>query len=134
VIQHPNNLQTPTSGNQNVQRSQATQDPLQVDRRCYNYGEEGHYANRCPNRRTRANQTATATPTPTSGANSIPVATKQNYAHGRVNHLVVEEAQEVLDVVIGMFSSVTLLRLCCLILEHLILSYLLCMLRSIIYP
>jgi hypothetical protein len=29
---------------------------------------------------------------------------KQNYAHGRVNHVAVEEAQEAPDVVIGMFS------------------------------
>jgi hypothetical protein len=76
---------------------------MQADRRCYNCGEKGHYANRCPNPRTRTNQTATATLAPTSGANSIPVATKQNYAHERVNHVAVEEAQEAPDVVIGMF-------------------------------
>jgi hypothetical protein len=33
----------------------------------------------------------------------VPIATKQNYAHGRVNHVAVEEAQEASDVVIGMF-------------------------------
>jgi hypothetical protein len=33
-------------------------------------------------------------------ANSVPVATKQNYAYGRINHVTVEEA---LDVVICMF-------------------------------
>jgi hypothetical protein len=38
VIQCPNNLQTPTAGNQSVQRTQATQDPQQADRRCYSYG------------------------------------------------------------------------------------------------
>jgi hypothetical protein len=31
------------------------------------------------------------------------VAAKQNYARGRVNHVVVEEAQEGADVVIGIF-------------------------------
>jgi xanthine dehydrogenase molybdopterin-binding subunit B len=31
------------------------------------------------------------------------VAAKQNYAHGRVNHVVVEETQEAPGVVIGMF-------------------------------
>jgi hypothetical protein len=56
-----------------------------------------------PNLCTHANQTATATPAPTSGANFVPVATKQNYARGRVNHVAVEEAQEAPDVVIGMF-------------------------------
>jgi hypothetical protein len=103
VIQHPNNLQTLTAGNQSVQRTQTAQDQLQVDRRCYNYGEKGHYANRCPNPHTHANQTATATPTPTSGAISISVVAKQNYACGRVNHVTVEEAQKAPDVVIGMF-------------------------------
>jgi hypothetical protein len=57
-----------------------------------------------PNLHTCANQSATATPAPTHGANSVPVATKQNYTHGRVNHVAVEEAQEALDVIIGMFS------------------------------
>jgi hypothetical protein len=103
VIQRPNNLQTPTAGNQSVQKTQAAQDPLQADRRCYNCGDKGHYANRCPNPRTHTNQTATATPAPTSGANSIPLAAKQNYARGRVNHVTMEEAQEAPDVVIGMF-------------------------------
>jgi hypothetical protein len=44
-----------------------------------------------------------STPAPTRGANSVPIATKQNYVHRKVNHVAVEEAQEALDVVIGMF-------------------------------
>jgi hypothetical protein len=36
---------------------------------------------------------------PTRRANSVPVAVKQNYARGRVNHVVVEKA---LHVVLGM--------------------------------
>jgi hypothetical protein len=56
-----------------------------------------------PNSRTRANQPAIATPTPTRGANSVPIAAKQNYTHVRVNHVAVEEAQEAPDVVICMF-------------------------------
>jgi hypothetical protein len=103
VIQRTNNHHTPTVGNQSVQRTQAIQDPLQADRRCSNCGEKEHYASRCPNPRTHANQTATTTPTPISGANFISVAAKQNYVHGRVNHVAVEEAQEVPDVIIGMF-------------------------------
>jgi hypothetical protein len=43
-----------------------------------------------------------STPAPTHGANSIPVVAKQNYARGRVSHIVVEEAQEAPDVVISM--------------------------------
>jgi hypothetical protein len=42
-------------------------------------------------------------PVPTRRANSVLVAAKQNYARGRVNHVAVEEAQEALNVVIGMF-------------------------------
>jgi hypothetical protein len=104
-MQLPNNIQTLVAGNQSVQRTQATQDPQQADRRCYNCGEQGHYANRCPNPRTRINEPTIATPTPTRGANSILVAAKQNYARGRVNHVVVEEAQEAPDVVIGMCNT-----------------------------
>jgi hypothetical protein len=103
VIQRPSNLQTLTARSHSVQKTQTTQDPQQADRRCYNCGEKGHYANRCPDSCTRASQLATATPVPTCGANSIPVVAKQNYACGRVNHVAVEEAQEPPDVVIGMF-------------------------------
>jgi hypothetical protein len=40
---------------------------------------------------------------PTYEANSVLVAAKQNYVHGKVNHVAVEEAQEAPDVVIRMF-------------------------------
>jgi hypothetical protein len=40
---------------------------------------------------------------PTSGANSISVTAKQNYARGRVKHVAMEVAQEAPDVVIGIF-------------------------------
>jgi hypothetical protein len=56
-----------------------------------------------PNPHTHVNQPAIATPAPTRGANSVPIAAKQNYARGRVNHVAVEEAQEAPIVVIGMF-------------------------------
>jgi hypothetical protein len=44
-----------------------------------------------------------STPAPTRGANSILVAARQNYVHGKDNHITVEEAQEAPDVVISMF-------------------------------
>jgi hypothetical protein len=44
-----------------------------------------------------------STPTPTCGANSVPVANRQNYVHRKVNHVAVEEAQEAPDVVICTF-------------------------------
>jgi hypothetical protein len=40
---------------------------------------------------------------PTHGANSVPVAARQNYVYGKVNHVAMEEAQEAPDMVIGMF-------------------------------
>jgi hypothetical protein len=42
-------------------------------------------------------------PATTHGANSVLVATRQNYVCGKVNHVAVEEDQEALDVVIGTF-------------------------------
>jgi hypothetical protein len=33
-----------------------------------------------------------SSPAPTRGANSIPVPAKQNYVHGNVNNVIVEEA------------------------------------------
>jgi hypothetical protein len=44
-----------------------------------------------------------STPAPTSGANFVPVATRQNYVRGKVNHVAVEESHEAPDVVIGTF-------------------------------
>jgi hypothetical protein len=41
---------------------------------------------------------------PTRGANSIPVAARQNFIRGKVNHVTDKEAQEAPDVVIGTFS------------------------------
>jgi hypothetical protein len=39
VIQHPNNFQTPTTRNHSAQRTQAAENPLQGERRCYTWGE-----------------------------------------------------------------------------------------------
>jgi hypothetical protein len=103
VIQRPNNFQTPAAGNQNAQRTQVASDLLQAERRCFACGEKGHSANRSPNSHPRANPLVATTHAPTHGANSVPVAAKQNYVHGKVDHVVVEEAQEVPNVVFGMF-------------------------------
>jgi hypothetical protein len=43
------------------------------------------------------------TPAPAHGANFVPIAAKQNDAHRRVNHVVVEEGQKAPNVVIDMF-------------------------------
>jgi hypothetical protein len=99
----PSNSQTPIAGNQNVQRTQAVQNPLPGERKCFACGEKGHFANQCPNPRSRPPLIAASIPAPTRGANSVPVATRQNYVHGKVNHVTVEEAQEAPDVVISTF-------------------------------
>jgi hypothetical protein len=44
-------------------------------------------------------------PAPTNGANSVPISARQNYVHGKVNHIAVEETQEAPDVVIGTFFT-----------------------------
>jgi hypothetical protein len=100
---HPNYFQTPTAGNQNVQRTQAAQNRLSGERRCFACGEKGHFAYQCPSQHNHPPQTAMSTPTPTRGANSVPVAARENYVHGKVNHIAVEEAQEAPDVVMGTF-------------------------------
>jgi hypothetical protein len=48
---HPHNLQSLTVGSLSGQKSQATMDanPVRADHKCYNCGERGHYAHRCPN-------------------------------------------------------------------------------------
>jgi hypothetical protein len=102
-MSHPNNSQTLAAGNQNVQRTQAAQNPLQSERRCFTCGEKGQFANQCPSQLNRPPQIAMSTPAPTLGANSIPIAARQNYVHGEVNHVTVEEAQEAPNVFIGKF-------------------------------
>jgi hypothetical protein len=103
VTQCPNNFQIHAAGNRNAQRTQPTHNTIPSERKCNACGERGHYTNQCPNPCARPPQTAMSTPAPTHGANSITVAAKKNNAHGRVNHVAVEEALEAPNIAIGMF-------------------------------
>jgi hypothetical protein len=76
---------------------------LQAKQQCFACREKGHFANRCPNSHSRTNPPVATTHAPTRGANSVPVAAKQNYVRGKINNVVVEEAQEAPDMVIGLF-------------------------------
>jgi hypothetical protein len=76
---------------------------VHAERKCYAYREKGHFANRCPNPCTHPLQPSASTSTPTHVATYVPVAAKQNYARGRINHVLVDEAQEAPDVVLGKF-------------------------------
>jgi hypothetical protein len=96
VIKHIDNLQTPTAGNQNLQRPHATPNTMKdpVKWRCFNCGEKSHYAHVCPKLRSHPNRMPSTNPSPSRGANSIFMTTQQNPARGRVNQVVVKEAQD----------------------------------------
>jgi hypothetical protein len=87
-----------------VQRPPATQTTTHnpIDRRCFNCGERGHFANACPKPCAHPHQTPAAQSTPGHN-NSTPMIARQNYVRGKINHVAIEDAQEAPDVVIGMF-------------------------------
>jgi hypothetical protein len=96
------NFQSPLSAPPPPQRNNNAQNTGVVGL-CYSCGQSGHHANRCP--RKPANQT----PAPGTNqninrnANNITsTPARQNQARARVNHVVVEDAQAALDVIIGM--------------------------------
>jgi hypothetical protein len=61
--------------------------------RCFNCGENGHYAHVCPKPLSHPNRMSSTNPFPNRGANSIFVAARQNLARGRINQVAVEEAR-----------------------------------------
>jgi hypothetical protein len=70
----------------------------------------GHFANSCPNPRSRPPLTPEATSAlpPTHNGSSTPTQAQQNSAQGRVNQVTVEEAQNTLIMAPGtsLFKSI----------------------------
>jgi hypothetical protein len=131
VNQHPKNFQTPATRNQNVQKTQVAQDPTKAECKCYACGEKGHHANRCPNLRPRPNHPSTTTPAQPVEPTLFLLLLGRTMLMGESTTLLWRKLQTWSLVC---FSSTTLLHLCCLILEHRIVSYLPHMLKSIICP
>jgi hypothetical protein len=69
----------------------------------YNCGEKGHFASACPKPRTRPNQTPATNAVPNQNGNPTPMAARQNFTRGRVNHVTVDEDREEPNVVLGTF-------------------------------
>jgi hypothetical protein len=89
MILHPNLFQTPNTGNQSAPRTPTDHTSTQVPscKKCHSCGQKGHFANLCPNPRSRPPLTseATSSPPPTHNGSSTPTQAQQNYAGGRVN-------------------------------------------------
>jgi hypothetical protein len=104
MIQCPNLFQTPNNGNQSAQGTPSTQNATlnKENTTCFNYGQKGHYANRCPSRRKSSTPTL-GTPTPPSSRNgsSTPTQAQQNYAPGRLNQVLMEEATSLVNSILS---------------------------------
>jgi hypothetical protein len=103
MIPCPNIIQTPTIGNQNLQKTLATQGatPVKSNKTCFNYGKPSPFALLCPDRRQPSTQTQGTTTPPKRNGSSTPTQAKQNYARGRVNQVIMEEAHSASTMVLG---------------------------------
>jgi hypothetical protein len=116
VIQRPNNPQIRATGNHSVQRTQATQDPLQADCRCYNCGDKGHCSNRCPNPCTM--QIRLLHLPPLVESTLFLLLPSRTMFKGESTMLLWRKPRKLRTWSLVCFSSMTLLQLCYLIMEH----------------
>jgi hypothetical protein len=97
MISRPNGYQTPNTRNRNVQRTPANLSVIRTppEKKCYNYGQKGHFVIMRPNPCSHPPLTPTSNSKPPLNCNgmSSPVQARQNYAQGRFNQLAMEEAQ-----------------------------------------
>jgi hypothetical protein len=62
-----------------------------ADGRCFNCGERGHFTSAYPKPRNFVNEMPATNAFPNRNGNPTPVAAWQNFVHGRVNHVIVDE-------------------------------------------
>jgi 6-phosphogluconolactonase/glucosamine-6-phosphate isomerase/deaminase len=67
----------------------------------FNCGQNGHFANRCPQKQSNPSAVQSVNQTPNRITNTTTLAW-QNQARAHVNHVTAEDAQEAPDVIIGM--------------------------------
>lgn len=95
------------------QQKNGNQAPI-TGKACFNCGEEGYFANKCPKKRPVIaqgqynNNGVKQGQTQNQGrnGNQAPVQgnrAQHNYVRGKVNHVTAEEAQDAQNVVLGMF-------------------------------
>jgi hypothetical protein len=101
MITHPNLFQTPNTENQSAQGIPTTPNatPNKANTTCFNCGQKGHYANRCPSQRKPSTPTLGTPAPPTHNGGSTPTQAQQNYAQGRANQVTMEEVRNASTVV-----------------------------------
>jgi hypothetical protein len=95
MISCTNLFQTLNTRNQSAQGIPTTPNATlnKANTTCFNYGQKGHCANRCPSRRKSSTPTpGTPTPPPNRNGSSTSTQAQQNCTQGRVNQVVMEEA------------------------------------------